>query len=200
MADKNFFKDNFVLVIGLALPVVIMIAFMVMSSLPQTMEDPPKYDLIFSTPEWQYNQNAPVSARLFVKNGTLMAQYTKNPSAQSSGTQWHKLYRYEAATKTVRELPFGYPDGADEIEKMREEPVEATKDLTLNTVTTSPDGYVLTNESTSRGGLVNELIFDFDRDRNYMKLRKGMASVKLMTGDGTPFYYGNANFIGWVTQ
>ena len=47
--EQGFFKKNFVLVIGLALPVLLIVGFMVATNLPQTLSDPPKYDFVFST-------------------------------------------------------------------------------------------------------------------------------------------------------
>lgn len=68
MAAKSFFKDNCVLIVGLTLPVLLMIGFMVVSSLP-ALGDPPKYNLVFSISDYRNNQSMPVSVNLVVKNG-----------------------------------------------------------------------------------------------------------------------------------
>jgi hypothetical protein len=76
--QKSFFKENFVLVVGLALPVLLILGFMLASSLPQVLSDPPKYDLVFSTTDYPSNtNNIPVSVRLIVKDGVLTAQYVR---------------------------------------------------------------------------------------------------------------------------
>ena len=47
--SKSFLKDNFVLIVGLTLPILLMIGFIVWSArLPRSLSDPPKYDLIFA--------------------------------------------------------------------------------------------------------------------------------------------------------
>lgn len=199
MADKNFFKDNFVLILGLALPVVLMIGFMIVASLPQKMGDPPKYDMIFSANDYSYNKATPVNVNLVVKDGVLKAQYTKPKDNQTSG-QWYKLYQFDAKTQTVRELSFGYPDNLETIAPMREDTVDATKNFLLDTNQKSPDGFELTSENYRHYGIVNELFGSWRNDYT-MKLRNGFTSVRLTTGDGTyPFYNGSINFIGWVKQ
>jgi hypothetical protein len=199
MAEKNFFKDNFALILGLALPVVLMIGFMIVASLPQKIGEPPKYDMLFWTQDYRYNQAVPVNVNLVVKDGLLRAQYTKPNENQTSG-MWPKLYLFDAKTQTVRELSFGYPDNLETIAPMREDVVEATKNMQLDTAQKSPDGFELTNENYRHYGLVNELFGGWRNDYT-MKLRNGMTTVRLTTGDGTyPFYSGSVNFIAWVKQ
>ena len=43
MPLKNFIKENFVLVVGLALPVLLVVLFFVASVLPKSMAVPPQY-------------------------------------------------------------------------------------------------------------------------------------------------------------
>src|SRR3989344_9605030 len=105
MASKNFIKNNFVLIVGLALPVLLMFGFMIASNLPDVITDPPKYDLIFTVPDSSSN-NPPIALKLTVnKDGILMAQYTRSRKENYSYNPWKKLYIYEAKTQKVRELP-----------------------------------------------------------------------------------------------
>lgn len=199
MSDKNFFKDNFVLIIGLALPVVLMVAFMIVASMPQKMGAPPKYDLIFWTSDYSYNKQRPVNVSLTVQDGVLKAQYTKVADPKYPNSQWIKLYRFEAKTQTVRQLEFGDPYDMDKIDPSREDTVEATKGLKLDTTLKSPDGFELTAENYRRYGLVNEIFGSWRNDYN-MKLRNGLTAVPLKTGNASEtFYTGTTNFVGWVT-
>lgn len=203
MADKNFFKDNFVLIIGLALPVLLMVAFMVVASIPQKMGEPPKYDMVFWTTDYNYytnNAGRPVTVSLVVEDGVLKAQYTKVADPKYPNTQWIKLYQFDAKTQTVRQLEFGSPYDMDKIDPSREDVVEATKGLKLDTKPKSPDGFEMTAENYRRYGLVNEIFGSWRNDYN-MKLRNGLTAVPLKTG--TPnetFYNGQTYFLGWVTE
>src|SRR5690242_2735343 len=77
MGLGKFVKENLVLLAGIALPVVMMIGFLVASSLPQTLANPPQYDLVFFTDDYSSNSNGNLktTVNLVVKNGTLVAQY-----------------------------------------------------------------------------------------------------------------------------
>jgi hypothetical protein len=199
MAFKSFIKNNFVLITGLALPVLLMFGFMIASSLPNVITDPPKYDLIFAASNGGGN-NLPIALKLTVgQDGTLRAQYTRNPRENYNYNSWKKLYIYEARTQKVRELPLPYPADMDKITGTTEEIVEATKHLKLETTLESPDGYSLSYDGYSRSGLVGELFIGGSYNSE-PRLRKGSSSVKLISSNGrTPFYYGGIELIGWAT-
>lgn len=196
----KFLKDNFVLVVGLTLPILLMIGFIVFSTLPRSLSNPPQHDLIFAVPDYSASTNLPVNVMLIVKDGELKAQYTRVAQAPNGGyysTGWKKLYRYQAGPQTVRELPFGIPQDVASIAPTREDVVDATKDLKLDTTLRSPDGYELEYGSSRGRGLLTDI---FGGSSSYEpRLRKGASSVRLRTGDGrTAFYSGNVEFIGWV--
>ncbi len=197
----KFLKDNFVLVVGLTLPVLLMIGFIVFSTLPRSLSDPPQHDLIFAVPDYSASSNLPVNVTLIVKDGELKAEYTRVAQAPNGSyygsTGWKKLYRYQAGPQTVRELTFGIPQDVASIAPTREDVVDATKDLKLDTTVRAPDGYELDYGSSRRRGLLTEI---FGGSSSYEpRLRKGASSVRLKTGDGRPdFFTGNVEFIGWV--
>ena len=203
MPKKNFFKENFVLIVGLSLPVLLIVGFMVASSLPQVLSDPPKYDLVFSTTDYPPNaNNIPISVRLVVKDGVLTAQYARTPVAPGNFpyNSWKKLYIYEAKTQKVRQLTFGFPTDVDAITNTREETVEATKNMKLDTTLQSPDGYQLSYDGYSHSGLLNGVFWGGGGYSREPRLKKGSASVRLTTGDeNTYFSYGAVEFVGWAS-
>lgn len=198
----KFLKDNFVLVVGLTLPILLMAGFIVFSTLPRSLSNPPQHDLIFATPDYSgSSNNLPVNVMLIVKDGVLKAQYTRVPQAPNGayyGGTWKKLYRYQTGPQTVRELPFGIPRDIASIAPTREDTVDATKDLTLDTTLRAPDGYELDYGSRrSAGGLLTDIFLSSSSSEP--RLRKGASNVRLRTGDGrTSFYAGNIEFVGWV--
>jgi hypothetical protein len=198
MAVPTFVKDNLVLVVGLTLPVLLMAGFLLASVLPGRLADPPKYDLLLSQYDYPPGASLPVNLRLIVKDGVLTAVYTKVPvpnGAAPNGT-WRKLFRYEAATGTVRELSLPFPPDMELIEGTREAPVEATKGLRIDTSRRSPDGYELVFGDRRGGGLLLEI---FGASRDYgARLRKDGRSVPITAAPGQAFYSG-ADFVGWIT-
>jgi hypothetical protein len=203
MPAKNFIKENFVLIVGLALPVLLMVAFMLASSLPEQVSDPPKYDLVFALTEYpSVAGGIPVNVNLVVKDGVLKAQYTKVVTSTGSypNNTWKKLYLYQHDSRTVKELTFGFPDDMSKIDPSREDTVEATKGMQLDTTLQSPDGYELTTESYSgRSGLFGDLLWSGGGYSNTPVLKKDDKRVKLSAGSGTNFAYATPEFVGWVT-
>jgi hypothetical protein len=197
----KFLKDNFVLVVGLTLPILLMIGFIVFSTLPRSLSNPPQHDLIFAVPDYSVSSNnLPVNVTLLVRDGLLKAQYTRVAQAPNGGYYgggWKKLYRYQAGPQTVRELPFGIPQDVAAIDQMREDTVDATKDVKLDTTLRAPDGYELQYDVRGGRGLLTDIFWSSSSSEP--RLRKGTSSVRLRTGDGrTTFYVGSVEFIGWV--
>jgi hypothetical protein len=195
----KFLKDNFVLVIGLTLPILLMIGFIVFSTLPRSLSNPPQHDLIFAMPDYSgASNNPPFNVKLIVKDGVLKAQITRVPPAPGGGYyggSWKKLYRYQAGPQTVRALTFGIPQDVASIDQMREDTVDATKDLTLDTTLRAPDGYELDYGSSGGRGLLTDIFWSSSSYEP--RLRKGRSSVRLRTGDGRTGF-GSVEFIGWV--
>src|SRR5688572_701657 len=201
MPVSTFVRENVVLVVGLVLPVVMMAGFLLASSLPVTVGDPPRYDLVFTVQDYPPTPNIPVSVRLVVKQGVLTAQYARLPLPPGgyASAGWKKLYVFEASSRTVRQLSFGFPADMDAIEGTREDVVEATAKLRLDTTLQAPDGYELAYGSYARGGLLSDVFFG-SRGYTEPRLRKGSSSVPLQATAGQPaFAYGAIEFVGWVT-
>ena len=200
MTFKEFVKANLVLVVGLALPVVLMAGFLVASGLPQRLADPPKYNLVFAVTEFSQGVSGiPVSVSFVVQDGVLKAQYIKLPPQPPGyvNNAWKKLYLYDAATQKVEQLSFGFPSNMDTIEGTVVETVEATRTMRLNTTLQSPDGYELSRDNGSRSGLINEIFWGGGYSNDY-RLRKGSSSLRLpLAAANVP--YGNVEFVGWVT-
>ena len=198
MSVAKFLKDNLVLVVGLTLPVLLMAGFLAVSALPDRT-DPPKYDFVFSTQDYP-SSLIPITVRLLVKDHVLVAQYTKLPSAPAgyASAGWRKLYLYDAGSRTVRQLEFGFPPDLAALEGTREEPVAAAAGMTLDPALRSPDGYELSFGDRRGGGLLLEM---FGGSRAYEpRLRKDGRSVPISAGGREPFgFNSDIEFLGWVT-
>jgi hypothetical protein len=140
----------------------------------------------------------PINVRLIVKDGALVAQYTRPPGQQGSFGVWKKLFVYEASSRRVRQLALGFPIDMATLEGTREETVASAAQFKLDTTLQSPDGYELTYGDRRGGGLLLEI---FGGSRRYEpRLRKGSHAIPLAPGAGQPaFDYGGVEFVGWVT-
>lgn len=198
MGPGKFVKENLVLLAGVALPVLMMAGFLIASSLPRTLGDPPQYDLVFFVDDYNSSNgaNLPATVHLVVKEGTLVAQYVPAVGDNAYG-YWKKIYRYEAATGTVREIPFGFPADLSNITALREEPVSGLEGVRLDTRLQAPDGYELASDEYRGNGLIGDLFWRNGTGRP--RLRNGASSVPLELASDTQYYtYGNIQFLGWV--
>lgn len=198
MSLKQTLKENFVLIVGLTLPALLMIGFMLSTLLPN-MATPPKHDLVFAMTDYSGSGKAwPFYINLYVKDGTLYANYQPTQNNYMN-TAWKKLYLFDAETQKVQELPLDMPPEPTEDMKKQQFVVEATKDMKLDTHLTAPDGYEFIQGGYSRSGLVNELFIGGGRN-NGIRIRKGASSIKLPPSDGRGYYYYGADFLGWVVS
>jgi hypothetical protein len=191
MPFGNFIKQNFALFLGLTLPVLLMAFFFLATMMPQIFSDLPKYDMVFSSPVYDGNITTSFSLNFLVKDHILKVQYVRYPTPTKSN-EWRKLYIYEAKTQKIRELPFGIPADLNKIVHTRQDIVEATKGLKLDSNPQAPDGYTLLYPSYSHSGFINEVFWGGSYSGE-VQLRKGSASFNL------PNSVNNIEFIGWVT-
>lgn len=193
MTKTSFIKENFSLVVGVALPVLLVIAFWLSLTIPKLLVAAPQYDLIFASDAYDYNNQVKGTVRFEVRNGKLRAVFHENE--KKTYRQVPRLYYFDVATESTREIPFDIP--AD-VEDRQAIPVEEAERYTLSPEILSPDGYRFESAYHGSGGLAGEM-FVGGRYRYHAKIRKNGRSIKIPHAK-TYYYHGNIQFIGWVTD
>ncbi len=199
MALKNFIKENFVLVVGLTLPVLLIVLFFVASVLPKSMAVPPQHEMIFTTTRYDY-QNPPLyNVDFFVKGNALMARVSKNNKPPTQNFSQNKLMAYDGKTQSVREIPYDLSkigDVADGTEVM----LDALKTIQVDSASKAPDGYEFDNAGYGHGGgLVTGLFGGGYHNRN-ARVTKGAVAFKIPSSSGDNYYYYDIQFLGWALQ
>lgn len=187
---KQFFKDNLVLVAGIALPLVLALVFFAATKLTAVAVDPPKTKLVFvaNYPDY-YNNGHPW--QFIVREGKLMAQYTPpQPNTPYPGGI-PELYVHDPIEGKSKKVTL--PAVADK--KTEEIPIEDLKNTKLDTGTRSPDGYVFEAYYRGGGNLMTEIFGGGYGYRSNYVLRKGTYIKDI---EGAPAY--NSKFIGWVIE
>lgn len=192
---KNFIKENLVLVIGLALPVLLIVLFFVATVIPKSMGTPPQYEMLFTTTKYDYQNKPEYVIDFNVKNQQLMANSKKNDEKNYNNAT-KILMAYDGKTETVREITFDaakLTDGAEMI-------LEETKNLSIDTSVVAPDGYTLegSNYGSNGNGLVGGLFGGGYRNTGY-RLKKGAVGYKVPNLQ-PDYYYSQLQFIGWVAK
>jgi len=216
MAFKKFVKDNLILLTGILLPVLLVVLFMVASSLPNMLATAPQYDFLFTVNQYHNNLNSPVSLSLKVddKTGKLAAIVSSNQKRENDyhrNNNFPVIYRYDAQHRTARAINHAYfreflqEHGDRLLEDKNVEMPEFLSELTLDKNTVSPDGYTLDTDYYRRDDSLAGFMFSMGRGSRYRgyRLKKGNASFSFEVSgtDSNHYYYGNAfTFLGWVKE
>ena len=192
MKIKKFARQNAALVAGISLPIVVVIFFLLATSIPRWLVDPPQYDFLFvrnhAYPtarsqlrhEIDVDENHHLRVRAFLKS--------KNQYVPSVG-----LFLFEHQTRDVREisLPIAEIEEADETGVVVE--VAALKDWFIDTHRIAPDGYEVIDPGSNRYGLLG--LFS-GRSRRSLSYGKSGAVFPLPPSLDRGAY--GPRFLGWI--
>jgi hypothetical protein len=190
---KNWVKENLVLVIGLALPVLLITLFFVATVLPKSFGTPPQYELLFTTQKYDYQSKPEYVLDFNVKNKQLMVK-SKKYDEKNYNNATRLLMAYDAKTETVREITLDASKMSDGVEVVLEE----TKSMELDTSLTSPDGYALEGPNYNSSGLLGGLFGGGYRNSGF-RIKKGNVGYKVPQHQ-PDYYYSDLKFIGWVIK
>lgn len=170
-----FKKQNLPLIIGFALP-ILMIVFIAASVYIPGLFSQPKYNFLYAENTSFYDD------RLFTVNDSHLT-YTPLPTStnqQYAPAPIPQLYIHKITTNESK------PVSLDEAKK-----------LSLDPSSESPDGYMI--QSGNYGG--SSFPFgSYDRDYNTSYIVGHNVSKKLNVKTIGAHYYGQVNFIGWIIK
>jgi hypothetical protein len=190
---KNFIKENLVLVIGLALPLLLIVLFFVATVIPKAYSTPPQYELLFSMQDYNYQNKPDYIVDFKVKNNQLLLK-AKKAEDKDNYYQNKKLMAYDAKNEVMREIVIDSTQLSDGAELLLEE----TKTMTLSTNMLAPDGYVLEKQYDGNNSLIGGLFGGGGRNSGY-RLKKGNVGYKINTLQNNNYNY-ELHFIGWVLK
>lgn len=185
---KSFFKENLVLVAGVALPLLLTIIFFVATNIGKTTIALPKHELIFVAEE---AYNSPY--QIIVRNKRLHLTYTK-PNKDNNYRKGNtpSLYVYDPITAESSEIELpaiGLQDGDTDVI------IPALASKTVSSLKESPDGYQFSYVSRGGGNLMTEVFGGGYSSRSGQVLHKGPQRIDVPHAD----HY-RASFVGWVIK
>lgn len=174
----HFLKKNITLVLGLALPVLMIIFVAGSIYLPTLFAKAPQYDFVYESGDNSYSGYQKYTIE---SDGTILTNDAMSPIdktvPQPAGLMGPKLYLYDVAGNVSRELS----------------PTEIGT-IHLNTNMQSPDGFTVINGSNGGG-----FPFGSNYDYNSHYLSGHNISIKLNTSVPADNYYSYSfRFLGWV--
>ncbi|MEH6652370.1 MAG: hypothetical protein V7707_20325 [Motiliproteus sp.] len=197
---KTFLRENPTIAFGLGLPLLLTVAFLLISGIPTLLVAPPQYDVLYAT-EYYNNQNG---VQISVVNQKVQIIY----QGGARNSRKPRFWRYDPKTGAVKEISFVLPPSLTPPGQQPTSPNKATEPtlidvpdlegLTIDSSSIAPDGYEFsTGNSYSRnvfGGM-----FYSSRYRHEAVLTKSGRSIRLPNAVGQ-YYRQSTHFIGWVVS
>ena len=198
---KAFLRENPTIAFGLGLPLLLVVAFLLISGIPALLVEPPQYDVIYATEYYNY----PNGVQISVVNQKVQVVY----QGSSAGYQRPRLWRYNPKTGAVKEIAIMLPPGLTPPGQSPATPEAAAKitpidvpdlaGLTIDSSSVAPDGYEFSAGPNGYSGDVFTGLFYSSRYRNEAVLTKKGRSIRLPNAGN--MYYGNyTHLVGWVVS
>ena len=199
---KSFFRENPTIAFGLGLPLLLVVAFLLISGIPVLLVDPPQYDVLYAT---EYYNNMNNRVQVAVVDQKVQVYYQGSVSSY----QKPRIWRYSPKTGGVKEIAYMLPPDLLPPGKATATPEEAGKittievpdlaGLTVDSSSVAPDGYEFSTGQSGYSGDIFTGLFYGARYRNDTVLTKKGRSIRLPNTGNT--YYGNpAHLIGWIVS
>ena len=198
---KEFLRENPTIAFGLGLPLLLVVAFLLISGIPALLVEPPQYDVLYATEYYNY----PNGVKISVVNQKVQVVY----QGSSAGYQRPRLWRYNPKTGAVKEIAIMLPPGLTPPGQSPATPEAAAKitpidvpdlaGLTIDSSSVAPDGYEFSAGPNGYSGDVFTGLFYSSRYRNEAVLTKKGRSIRLPNAGN--MYYGNyTHLVGWVVS
>lgn len=192
---KAFLRENLMIVVSIALPLLVAIFFALASVLPRLYATPPSHDLLLTLQSRATASQSQVQIKFAVENQRIKvwAVKPKEPSYINNP----RLFRYDHVSGEVREISVSVPEDLDVTDRQSEIRVTGVTDLEVNGALRAPDGYEFRGRMRG-GGLMAEL-FGGSRNKTDVSIAKNGAVVKirLPTAD---YWYHDVRFLAWVIE
>ncbi|MDH3510852.1 MAG: hypothetical protein OER85_08325 [Gammaproteobacteria bacterium] len=190
---KSFLRENTMIVVSIALPLLVVILFALASILPNLFSSPPAHDLLLTYQEWVVETESPVRVNLVVVNDRVKATVFKVKENDRGSVR--RIFRYDHLAATVSEIHIPMPENIVELPDGAEIPIPELTDLKVSNLLRAPDGYEFRGHEGS-GGLMREL-FGVNRSRNDVNIANDGAIIRVRLPTSN-YWYGDVRFLGWV--
>ena len=188
----RFLRDNAFLVAAVALPVVIVGLFLLTTAIPRWTVPPPSFDLLLRTSEYEH-PGPIVYVDFVVRDARLHASIRK--AEPNSYAPRAKLWLFDHATMSSREIAFDLPRELGPGESTRTVPIDALAARRVVTDPRAPDGYELQNRTQRGTGLLGDL-FGMGRSGESVSLVNRGRVIPVKTS--APHSYQSPQFVGWL--
>lgn len=196
----TFVKKNLILILAFALPLVFIIGVAISVKLSAN-KPTTTYNFIYATCSDGVNYPGPycqayLNKRYAVEDGKIVVHEVSTSTLSGEGLDIKMAQVEDSGDYNYTSRLFLHDTDTNE---SREVTLEEAETLTLNSLSTSPDGFTISGDYDRRGG---EPFFIFGGYSNFgYYLKKGSDKKRLNLVKNNEYYDdSNFHFIGWVTK
>ena len=210
---KAFIRQNLLIISAVALPIIVILFYLVATLLPRYFVAPPQHDLIVRYQPTYYDYNngvaemVPSRVAIIVVEGRARAVVTEVPAeddARRAQTTFFlpRVFRYKAASGLITEVDVPVPDDLATRPKGSEWSIPTLDAVELSPNRTAPDGYEFDAEDDRHRGLAVELFGGRSRPIGARISMQGRI-IKIPEPEDIAragYYAYRLQFVGWVIQ
>jgi len=191
----GFLRNNAFLVAAVALPLLVVVFFLLASAIPRWIVAPPAYDLLLRVGK-PYREKFPrVGVEFKVRGGQLEASV--RPVPRDRYEQPWALFVFDHQTLNLREVRVNLPESLPEDGPSQTIVVDALAGRRILEQAKAPDGYELRRDRRS-SGLVGDLFGMRGYDPSVALVNKGrVVAIPLPSGYE---YLSPVDVLGWLTD
>jgi hypothetical protein len=191
--SRTFLRQNAFLLAATALPLAVVVFFVLASAIPRWTVPPPAYDLLLRA-DGGYNQaGLRVSVDYNVREGRVEA--TVRPLPPNVNLAPPHLFLFEHDTMNVREIAVDLPD-LSESDGPRTLVVNEFAGRRAEALSRAPDGYALEIRTRRGPGLIGE-VFGMGRYDSAASLVNRGRVVPIRLPADERYFYG-LQMVGWL--
>jgi hypothetical protein len=196
---KGFLKRNFVLVLGVSLPMLLIAALLTVHGISRLTATKPAYPVLYVSYDTYSGQqffdfDIDEAGRLEI--GFLLPE--ENVAATRRQSADATLAVFNARSDALRTFRIEAPDDPPQGQRVELAVPEALSALTFSAQGTAPDGYRLVLSSYRGGGLLREIFGTGGRTRHHRLVNNGDSFRVPDTGISSYAYHDA--FVGWVVE
>lgn len=199
----EWIKKNGALALGIGLPVLLVLFFILAAQIPRWFGNPPQYDVLYIAP---YNGYEPDILRFEVRNQHISFSFV----GENYTREAPRIIRYSPSQGTMKEIMVHVPDNLQDkayssdpaIPFLKQSPkitpvsVPELEQVKVDPSRIAPDGFEFRTDYRRSSGVMGELFFS-SRYYSTPVLAKDGYILKIPYTDRNE-YYANVRFIGWV--
>lgn len=193
---KKLLRENPVIALSIALPILVVALFSAATLLPKLLVDSPAYSLLLVDDTANTSISSPVNIDLSLVNDRVRVRISKRKEDERE--QLPRIYIFDHATASVRDIPIPLPEDIDQLKDGTEIVVPGLTDLRISAAFRAPDGYEFHGYANGGAGLMTGL-FGGNRTRNGVTITKDGAIVRIRLPVAHD-WYSDIRFLGWVVE